>query len=393
VSERDLVLRPASPEQTNALVAITGPAGSGKSYGALLLAHGLGEKIVVIDTELRPNRRRELRGRSETYQGAVALDGSGVKLGFSVITLGPPYTIPRYSEALETAWASGADVVIVDSLSHEWTGVLEHVDQLKRQYKNQMTAWQIASPEHSDFIGRLLAAPSHMICTIRSKMTTAEVEDEKGKKSFKRVGFQPIQRDGVEYEFELIFDVDYEHRAYVTKANAGYARTLDEFMAEPGHARLSVGLGRKLKGWLDAPGVGRPVVASKPPTLAASLGVTEGPFAPDVPEADAAPPVTAALDPANLTLDDVVTRIGLSRTGYAVEVLAASHHEPTAVAGAVLELAIRAHGKELVQKVWLDVGGQYDGEGRGRKRRPLTGLQLRALIARLPVLPAEAVKP
>src|SRR5205085_2119181 len=99
--------RPASPDMTNALVAITGPAGSGKSYGALLLAHGLGEKIVVVDTELRPNRRRELRGRSETYHGTIALDGSGLELGFGVITLGPPYTIPRYLTALETAWASG----------------------------------------------------------------------------------------------------------------------------------------------------------------------------------------------------------------------------------------------------------------------------------------------
>jgi hypothetical protein len=412
----DIQLRPASSDLTNALVAITGPAGSGKSYGALLLAHGLGQKIVVIDTELRPNRRGDLRGRSETYAGKVALDGSGMRLSFSVIPLAPPWTIARYMSALHTAWSSGADVVVIDSISHEWSGVLDRVDQLKRSTRNGMSAWQTATPEHQAFIDALLTSPSHMVCTIRSKMTTAEVE-ENGQKKFKKVGFQPIQRDGVEYEFELLLDVDYEHRAFVTKANAGYSRDLDEFMASPKGGKITVELGRRLKGWLDggqaAPRATAPekapgavVPPESPP--AAAPGAPSSPLVEalgDLPEFPAKPipqdptptpaagvvvPPTIGPEVKALTAALVGEKLAALKGTPAAELVELVHARPNHVdeklSTHVLKVVASTYGTKLATEMFRAVGGQTEN----RRRIPLTGAQLGALVLRLPPAPAGA---
>ena len=45
------VFRKAERRKAKLRLAITGPAGSGKTYGALLVAQGLGGRIAMIDTE------------------------------------------------------------------------------------------------------------------------------------------------------------------------------------------------------------------------------------------------------------------------------------------------------------------------------------------------------
>src|SRR5207253_6263027 len=98
----------------------------------------------------------------------------------------------------------------------------------------------------------------------------------------------------------------------------------------------------------------------------------------------------ASVDPEKLTLDDVLARIGRFQTRHADEVLAAEHEGPAVISAVVLELASKAHGKRLVQKLWLEAGGVFDGEGRAKTRRPLTGDQLPVLVAKLPLGKEEA---
>lgn len=157
------------------------------------------------------------------------------------------------------------------------------------------------------------------------------------------------------------------------------------------------------------PASARVVPDREPGTVAAALGVEPGTheLAPDAPVAISSEPfggrkvtdptptipgfasVDASVDPEKLTIGDVLDRIGRHQTRHATDVVAVHGAEPAAVSAAVLELASNAHGKRLVSKLWLEVGGAFDGEGRSKKRRPLTGGQLRALVARLPLVKEE----
>ena len=424
--------RPATSARAKVRIAVEGAAGAGKTLGALLLAHGLGERIAVIDTETRvelDHKNNEVIGvfgRSEQY---VGWDGHPLK--FDACPMLPPYSPECYMDALDAAYRDGYDVVIVDSLSHEWAGhggVLELVDA--HPSRNKFDAWKTWTPPHRALLERILRAPCHVICTLRTK-TAYEVVEENGKKVPKKLGLAPVAREGTDYEFDVIFGVDAEdHSAHVLKANAFYSRRLREEVSR--ERRLSVGIGRAIRAWADAGGFkavtpepapvapsaptvpGPPPVApvapaapSVPRPAAPSVPPPAAPVAPAAPvvtpetKPDTAPPAPVAIPPATpeaapvvtdvaLSLEDVISRIGRFQTRHAEDVIAAKPGEPASVSSAILNLASRAHGEDLVKRVWVEVGGRTFGEGKNRKRRSLSGAQLRTLVSRLPVkFPAE----
>ena len=85
-------------------LGITGPAGSGKTYGALLIAFGLGGKIALIDTE---------NGSGDLYSALGDYDIGYIKA---------PYTVEKYLQAIHEAESAEYDIIIIDSLSHAWSG-------------------------------------------------------------------------------------------------------------------------------------------------------------------------------------------------------------------------------------------------------------------------------
>ncbi len=184
--------------------ALCGTSGSGKTFGALLLARGLvGEegKIAVIDTE-----------RSSACLYSDVTD-------FDVAELAPPYSPKRYIELIKSA-SKEYQVLIIDSLTHGWAGqggVLEMHDNATKTQKNSYMAWRDVTPEHNALVDTILSAPCHVICTMRSK-TAYEIQDNNGKKTPIKVGMAPVQRDGMEYEFTLVWDVMVDsHVSYASK--------------------------------------------------------------------------------------------------------------------------------------------------------------------------------
>ena len=100
-------LRKTNRSQAKIRLALQGPSGSGKTYSSLLIAYGLCKdwnKIAVIDTE---NKSADLYAHLGEY---------------NVITLTAPFSPERYIEAIETCEQEGIEVIIIDSLSHEWEG-------------------------------------------------------------------------------------------------------------------------------------------------------------------------------------------------------------------------------------------------------------------------------
>ena len=222
-------IRKARRSATKLRILLTSPSGGGKTYGALLMADGLGGKTVVIDTE---------EGSSDLYDELH---------DFDVIDLKPPFTPERYIEAITAAEAAGYEVIVIDSVTHCWSGkggCLELVDDIaKAQFRgNTWSAFSVITPRWRAFVDAILRSSAHVICTGRSKTETAQVEDH-GKKKVAKLGMKLEARDGLEYEFTTVLDLVHDgHYATVSKDRTGI------FSGDP--KPISVETGKRLAAWL-----------------------------------------------------------------------------------------------------------------------------------------------
>jgi AAA domain len=235
----------ATRTQAKARIALAGPSGSGKTYTALLVAQALGPRIAVIDTE---------RGSSSKYAGEAGLPE------FDVVEL-ESFSPERYIEALQVAEAAGYDVLIIDSLSHAWVGkegVLEQVDLARARSKtgNPFTdGWRYASPLHNRLVDTMLQSKLDLIVTMRSK-TKYVLEEHNGRQVPKQVGMELVQRDGIEYEWDIVGELDKENTLVITKSRC--KALSGKRFAQPGAE-----LGQAIKAWLNA---GAPPVEEYRPT-------------------------------------------------------------------------------------------------------------------------------
>lgn len=231
----------AERKRAKARVALAGPSGSGKSYSALLLARGLtpGGKIAAIDTE---------QGSLSLYSDMVDFDVCELK----------EYSPEAYIRILHEAEKAGYDTVIIDSLSHEWIFLLEEHDRMKG---NSFTNWGAITPRHQALIEAMLQSPCHIIATMRSKTAYIQGTDKDGKTKVEKAGMAPQQRDGMEYEFTVTFDLDVRHIASSTKDRTR--------LFDGKNITITEQHGDALRVWLDS-GAEIPTQAAKPAQAAAA---------------------------------------------------------------------------------------------------------------------------
>ena len=198
-----LTFEKATKTKSKLRMAFTGPAKSGKTYTALVLATALadGGRIGLIDTE-----RRSSRKYADIFE-------------FDVVDL-EDFHPNTYIEAMDLAQAAGYAVVIIDSLSHAWIGkkgVLELHDEAtaRSQSKNSWAAWRNITPLHHNLIDKMLDLNCHVIVTMRSKMEYIQTEDDRGKTTIQKVGLAPVQRQGMEYEFDILAEMHHDHRIVI----------------------------------------------------------------------------------------------------------------------------------------------------------------------------------
>lgn len=212
-------------------LAITGPSGSGKTTGALIIARELGSKIACIDTE---------HGSASLYADLA---------DFDVLELGAPYSPERYIAAIKDAEQAGYEVLIIDSVTHEWSGaggVLEILDEVARaKFRgNTWSAWNELTPRHRKFIDTILQSKMHIICTGRSKTETVQTE-ENGKKKVAKLGMKTEQREGFEYEMSVVLDLI--HDGHYAMASKDRTRL---FAGDP--KPITAETGRMLLNWLNS---------------------------------------------------------------------------------------------------------------------------------------------
>jgi hypothetical protein len=217
----------ATKQQARLRLALIGPSGSGKTYTALRVACALGTKVAVVDTE---------RGSASKYADRFNFDTLGLE----------NFHPERYVEAIHAAEAAGYDVLVLDSLSHAWMGkdgALELVDSAAKRSKsaNSFGAWREVTPLHNKLVDAILRSRCHVIATMRSK-TEYVLESVNGKQVPKKVGMAPVQRDGMEYEFDLVGDLD-EATLVVTKSRC--PALSKAVIPEPGEQ-----LAKTLRDWL-----------------------------------------------------------------------------------------------------------------------------------------------
>jgi hypothetical protein len=219
-------------------VAITGATGSGKTYGAIGLAKGLTDdgRICVIDTE---------NGSASFYAGESDDPGQWT---FDTIVIESPFTPAKYEEAIFAAIDAGYKAIVVDSLTHVWAasgGVMDQKSKMDKSGRgNSFTNWNEFKQIHNRFVEALLQSKVHVIATMRSKMDYVLEKDESGRVTPRKVGLAPVMRDGIEYEFTTIFDVNYEHKTEALKDRTGL------FVAK-GFFQITEETGQQIADWLS----------------------------------------------------------------------------------------------------------------------------------------------
>lgn len=213
-------------------LGMSGAAGSGKTYSALLIAQGLGGRIGMIDTE---------HGSGDLYADLLPE-------GYDVLQLSPPYTPARYIEAIHLMEQTGVNTIIIDSLTHAWSGEggsLDRHGKIADRSGNSWQAWRQVTPEHNALVEALLQSPCHIIATMRAKTEYVQEKDERtGRQVVRKIGLAPVMRDGIEYEFTIFMELDSEHIAHIGKDRT---RLFDGMMIKP-----DTETGRELLGWLES---------------------------------------------------------------------------------------------------------------------------------------------
>jgi len=221
VSQQTMAFRKATKRNARLRLALIGPPGSGKTWTGLTLACALGSRVAVIDTE---------RGSASKYAD---------RFNFDVMDLSDSFHPRRYVDALAAAAQAGYEVVLVDSLSHAWIGKeggLDLHDKAvdRQKTKNSFTAWSEVTPHHMALVDALIQSPLHVIATMRSKVEYVQEKDANGRSQVRKVGTAPLMRDGVEYEFDVVGDLDQDHTLVITKTRCPALSGPQGVIREPG---------------------------------------------------------------------------------------------------------------------------------------------------------------
>jgi hypothetical protein len=219
----------AEKQQRMLRMALMGPSGSGKTLTSLLLAKELAEggTIALLDTE---------RGSASLYSDRVEFDTCQLE----------NFKPQTYIEAIKMASEAGYKVLVIDSLSHAWSGEGGLLDQVSARGGNSFTdGWgKVGTPLQNQLLKAILECPMHVIVTMRVKTEYVVEKDERGKSVPKRVGLTAVQREGVEYEFDIIGLLDLQNTLTIEKTRM--MALTGEVISKPDGA-----LARKIMGWLS----------------------------------------------------------------------------------------------------------------------------------------------
>ncbi|MGO3690540.1 MAG: AAA family ATPase [Psychroflexus halocasei] len=222
-------LKTAKKSNIKLRIGLSGASGFGKTYSALLMAYGITQnwsKVAVIDTE---------NNSANLYAG----------LGeFKTLSLNAPYSPERFIEAIKFCESENVELIIIDSISHEWNGkggCLEIHEKLGGRFQD----WAKITPRHQAFVDAILNSNCHIITTTRRKTDYSLDVVGNGKSKVFKHGTKEITRDGFEYELTVNFEIiNDNHLAKASKDRTSLFSNRPEFV-------INSNTGKKLKDWCE----------------------------------------------------------------------------------------------------------------------------------------------
>jgi hypothetical protein len=225
-------------------LGLIGPYGAGKTFTALTFARGLGGTIGLVDTE----RRRAAKYADRFRFKHLPIDRFD------------PRDLTRITiDAAE----QGIDTLIIDSWSPFWTGADGMLDQVGRASRD-FEGWKNMRPVEREMTDALMGFPGHVIATLRTKVAYEVERNADGKMEPRKIGLKPEQRDGIEYEFDMVADM-------VAGGQSGPTMTITKSMCP----ELTIGttivrpddqVAATVLAWLERDAIGQPL---NPVTIAA----------------------------------------------------------------------------------------------------------------------------
>jgi hypothetical protein len=234
-----MAFKKAVKSQAKLRAALFGPSGAGKTFTALEIAAGIisviGGKIALIDSE---------RSSASKYADRFEFDQVDLEVK----------DIDEYVHFIKEAADAGYTVLIIDSLTHAWQMLLDSVEKLAQaKYRgNTWSAWSEGTPEQRKLVDAIISFPGHIIVTMRSKTEWQTTTNDRGKTSPVRVGLAPEQGKGIEYEFDILFEISPDHLAHIIKDRSG--KFQDKIIEKPGKK-----FGQELIAWLNEGAVPPPL--------------------------------------------------------------------------------------------------------------------------------------
>jgi hypothetical protein len=187
-------------------VLLYGPPFSGKTYSAIEMAVGI--VMAIRNCTKEEAYKHIIMSDSEFGRGALYR-----KMGpYNYIKVDPPYDTNKIIKLFdELNLIEDIDVVILDSLTHYWVkegGILDQKAAKDKEGGNSYTNWQDFTAKFNRMLDSVLSSPKHVIVTARAKTDTVVTMSETGKAVPKSYGLKPELRDGVDYDFDIVFNVD-----------------------------------------------------------------------------------------------------------------------------------------------------------------------------------------
>ena len=219
-------LRISERKQAKIKMALQGSAGSGKTMSALLLAKGIvGDysKVAIVDSE---------HGSADLY----------AHLGdYNVVTLEAPFSPDNYLKAIDICIKAGIEIIILDSISNCWEYLLDFHSKMAG---NSFTNWNKITPLQNNLVNKILQSPVHFIATMRTKQDYV-LNQKDGKFIPEKVGLKAIQRNDLDFEFTLVFDIDIKHFASSSKDRTNLFSDRPEF-------KITEGTGKIIRDWCNS---------------------------------------------------------------------------------------------------------------------------------------------
>lgn len=227
----------ATKDATKLRLALAGYSGSGKTWTSLTVATLLDAgPIAVIDTE---------HGSASKYADIFDFQTPG-KL--------PNYDPDTFTAAIRACEKAGFGVIIIDSLSHAWMGKDGALEQASGRFDN----WKNVTPKVQRLVDQIVGSSAHVIATLRTKADIVIDKDSRGKTTIEKVGTKAVFKEGAEYEFDVVGDMDQDNVLRISKTRIPALR--GRSFAQPGEEFVDI-----IRGWLtgDAPGEAVPEVSTE----------------------------------------------------------------------------------------------------------------------------------